>query len=95
MAKRKTPKTVDLKPQLEKISKDELARVQALVHAINEGRNQLGSLEMQKHGILHEVGMINQEISKFQKEMKEKYGSSNINVANGEITPEENEQADS
>tara|TARA_Y100000289_G_C3921109_1_gene150420 strand:+ start:464 stop:595 length:132 start_codon:yes stop_codon:yes gene_type:complete len=41
MAKRKTPKTVDLKPQLEKISKDELARVQALVHAINEGRNQL------------------------------------------------------
>tara|TARA_Y100000289_G_C3921109_1_gene150421 strand:+ start:598 stop:750 length:153 start_codon:yes stop_codon:yes gene_type:complete len=50
---------------------------------------------MQKHGILHEVGMINQEISKFQKEMKEKYGSSNINVANGEITPEENEQANS
>ena len=96
MAKRKTPKTVDLKPQAEKITEDQLTRVQALIKATNQGRNELGSIEVQKHNILHEIDQIQAEIAKFQKELQSEYGTSDLNIATGELTyKKEDEQVNS
>tara|TARA_R110002124_G_scaffold279623_1_gene452277 strand:+ start:332 stop:628 length:297 start_codon:yes stop_codon:yes gene_type:complete len=98
MAKRKTPKSekvIDLKPEAKEITKEELARIQALVGAINQGRSELGTIEMDKHSLLHEVSMVQAEISKFQKELTDKYGTCNVNIATGELKREEDEQANS
>lgn len=51
MAKRKTPKSekiVDLKPKAEKVTEEQLTKMQNIVNAINQGQQELGRLELQK-----------------------------------------------
>ena len=51
---------------------------------------------MQKHNILHEIDQIQAEIAKFQKELQSEYGTSDLNIATGELTyKKEDEQVNS
>ncbi len=93
MAKRKTPKVKDLRP--EKITKEQLSKMQNVVRAINEGQQQLGMLESQKHAMLHEVMQLQGVIGKIQQELKEEYGNIDINISDGAIKYLQDEQADS
>ena len=93
MAKRKTPKVKDLRP--EKISEEQLGKMQNVVRAINEGQQQLGILESQKHALLHEVMQLQGMINEIQKELQEEYGKVDININDGVIRYKEDEQADS
>ena len=93
MAKRKTPKVKDLRP--EKITKEQLKKLQNVVRAINEGQQQVGVLESQKHALLHDVMQLQGVIGKIQQELKEEYGNIDINISDGTIKYVENEQADS
>ena len=93
MAKRKTPKVKDLRP--EKITKEQRGKMQNVVRAINEGQQQLGMLESQKHALLHDVMQLQGMIGKIQQELKEEYGNIDINISDGTIKHLENEQADS
>ena len=93
MAKRKTPKVKDLRP--EKITKEQLNKLQNVVKAINEGQQQVGMLESQKHALLHEVAQLQGMIGEIQQELKEEYGNIDININDGTIKYVENEQADS
>ena len=93
MAKRKTPKVKDLRP--EKITKEQLRKMQNVVRAINEGQQQLGMVESQKHALLHEVMQLQGMIGKIQQELKEEYGNIDININDGAIKYKEDEQADS
>ena len=55
MAKRKTPKVdkvVDLKPKAEKITDEQLQKLQKSVGNINRAKTELGALELQKHSIV-------------------------------------------
>ena len=83
MAKRKTPKVKDLRP--EKITKEQLGKMQNVVRAINEGQQQLGMLESQKHALLHDVMQLQGVIGKIQQELKEEYGNIDINISDGAI----------
>ena len=76
MAKRKTPKVKDLRPN--KISEEQLGKMQNVVRAINEGQQQLGILELQKHSLLHDVMQLQSVIGKIQQELKEEYGTDKI-----------------
>tara|TARA_R100001460_G_scaffold22211_3_gene45161 strand:+ start:5021 stop:5302 length:282 start_codon:yes stop_codon:yes gene_type:complete len=93
MAKRKTPKVKDLRT--EKITKEQLSKLQNVVRAINEGQQQLGMLESQKHALLHDVMQLQGVIGKIQQELKEEHGNVDINISDGTIKYLENEQADS
>tara|TARA_R100001510_G_scaffold52070_1_gene52487 strand:- start:25 stop:306 length:282 start_codon:yes stop_codon:yes gene_type:complete len=93
MAKRKTPKVKDLRP--EKITKEQLGKMQNVVRAINEGQQQLGMLESQKHALLHDVMQLQTMIGKIQQELKEEYGNIDINISDGAIKYLQDEQADS
>ena len=93
MAKRKTPKVKDLRP--EKITKEQLSKMQNVVRAINEGQQQLGMLESQKHALLHDVMQLQGVIGKIQQELKEEYGNVDINISDGAIKYLQDEQADS
>jgi regulator of replication initiation timing len=43
----------------------------------------IGAIESQKHGFLHELAGVNQDQEKFKKELQDKYGSVNINLKDG------------
>ena len=93
MAKRKTPKVKDLRPQ--NVTTEELKNLQQLVNAIRQGEMQLGQLETKKHGLLHQILGVQEQISLLQKEFEKTYGNVDINITDGTISYPEDEQANS
>ena len=95
MAKTKTKKEkiVDLKPKAEKITEDQLKRVQENVNGINRLQLELGMLETRKHAMLHNIAALQEKLTKLQDEFQVDYGTSDINVQDGTINYN-NEQTD-
>ena len=80
MAKRKTPKTVDLKPRAEKITDQQLERLQKAAQGINKMQSEIGALETRKHSILHMVATMQDVIEELREEFKKDYGSDEVNI---------------
>jgi len=93
MAKRKTPK-VDLKPRAEKITDQQLERMQKAVSGINRTKVELGAIEMQKHSLLHAVNEMQSLMQELQQEFMKDYGTTNVNIQDGSIKYEEDVEAD-
>ena len=93
MAKRKTPK-VDLKPRAEKITDQQLERMQKAVSGINRTKVELGAIEMQKHSLLHAVNEMQSLMQELQQEFEKDYGTTNVNIQDGSIKYEEDVEAD-
>jgi len=68
---------------MSKIKDEQLEKLQALVTGINQGQLELGRLETQKHILLHQVKEVQDELAKFQGELKEEYGDISVNVQDG------------
>jgi len=97
MAKRKTPKVdkiVDLKPKAEKITDEQLQRVQGIVNAINRAQLDLGMLETRKHGMLHNIATIQDQLTVMQGEFEKEYGTYDIDIQTGAIKHKEDVEAD-
>ena len=98
MAKRKTPKgekIVDLKPKAEKITDEQLQKVQGIVNTINRAQLDLGMLETRKHNMLHNITAIQDQLTIMQNEFEKEYGTYDINIQTGVINyKEENVEAD-
>ena len=88
MAKRKTPKAQDLRP--DSITKEELQKLQNVVKIINEAQLQIGMLESQKHAMLHDITNAQQVVNTVRKELIEKYGDHDFNIMDGSIKYNEN-----
>ena len=93
MAKRKTPKTVDLKPRAEKVTDQQLERMQKAVSGINRTKVELGAIEMQKHSLLHAVNEMQSLLQELQQEFTKDYGTTNVNIQDGSIKYEEDGEA--
>ena len=93
MAKRKTPKAKDLRPQ--NVTADELKKLQELVNLIRQGEMQLGNLETKKHSLLHQIVGVQEQINLLQGEFEKTYGKVDINITDGTISYPEDEQANS
>jgi len=91
MAKRKTPKVKDLRPQ--NITKEELEGLQNLINTLNRIQIEIGGLESRKHGLLHQVTQIQSQMQTMQKSFEDTYGSVDINITDGTITYSQDEQA--
>ena len=98
MAKRKTPKAekiVDLKPKAEKVTDEQLAKVQGIVNNINRSQLDLGMLETRKHQMLHGITVMQESLVELQKEFQKEYGTFDIDIQTGTINYEEkNVEAD-
>jgi hypothetical protein len=92
MAKRKTPKVKDLRPQ--NVTAEELKQLQELINLIRQGEMQLGNLETKKHGLLHQIIGVQEQIGLLQNKFEETYGKVDINITDGTISYPEDEQAD-
>ena len=88
MAKRKTPKAekvIDLAPKAEKITDEQLNRLQTTIKTIEHFTNDIGRLEVQKNVILKAMTPHQNNIDTLRKEFNEEYGTDNINIQNGTI----------
>ena len=92
MAKRKTPKVKDLRP--ETISKEQLERLQKAVRGINIAQSDIGALELRKHEAMHAVTQMQSLINELQKEFNNDYGTDNVNIADGKIIYNDTDEAD-
>ena len=81
----KKEKTVDLKPRAEKISQEHLEALQKLVNNINSIQFNVGKLEVQKFGLMNQLGNAQTRISTFQRVLTEKYGTFDVNIEDGTI----------
>jgi len=93
MAKRKTPKVTNLRP--EKITDQRLQEVQQVISMTNQVKMEIGNTEARKHALLHELDGVNQKLQGIQKSLEEAYGKIDLDINTGEIKYPEDEQADS
>tara|TARA_R100001509_G_scaffold56445_1_gene31250 strand:- start:1486 stop:1734 length:249 start_codon:yes stop_codon:yes gene_type:complete len=74
-----------------KIKKEQLTKIQEQQTKLNDLLNKIGVLEANKHGLLHEMAGLNQDIEKFKKELEKEYGAVNINIEDGSYSKIEQE----
>ncbi len=77
-----------------KIKKDELTKLQDLVKNYNQHQLKLGELEVEKHGLLHSISNVQQDLQEFQDELKETYGEVSIDINDGKKTKNEPSKED-
>lgn len=75
-----------------KIKEDQLKKIQEQQAAVTKILNEVGYLEANKHGLLHELAGVNQEIEDFKGELEKEYGAVNINLEDGTYAAIEKEE---
>ena len=93
MGKKKKEKVVDLKP--EKITDEQLKKVQEIVSVLNKAQMELGVAEVRKHRMLHEMASFQDQLNYLQKEFEDQYGTFDINVNDGTINYAKDEPSNS
>jgi predicted nucleic acid-binding Zn-ribbon protein len=74
-----------------KIKKDQLETIRSQQKELNALLNNIGVLESQKHGFLHQIAEVNKSIEDFKMELQDQYGPININLEDGTYTDIETE----
>ena len=93
--KNKKEKIVDLKPKAEKITDEQLERVQSIINDINRNQIEIGGIEAKKHAMLHHVSVLQESVGNMKDEFEKEYGTADIDIQTGTINyPKENGEAD-
>ena len=66
-----------------KITKEELTKIQEQQVKLKDLLSNIGILESQKHGLLHEMAVLNKDIEEYKIKLEEIYGQININLEDG------------
>tara|TARA_R100000353_G_scaffold117146_1_gene83572 strand:- start:122 stop:418 length:297 start_codon:yes stop_codon:yes gene_type:complete len=86
MAKNTSKKIKELKGvKPEKITQEQLDRVQKVVNSINKTNFKIGNLEVEKHELMHSIAGLKDEMTLLQTEFEKEYGTYDIDIRNGEI----------
>ena len=85
----KKEKVLDLKP--EKITDEQLKKVQETVNGINRAQLEIGSIEVRKHEMMHQIAGLRDNLTLLQGEFEKDYGTYDIDISTGIINyPKEN-----
>jgi len=75
----------------EKITDEQLKRVQESVNSMNRSQLEIGSMEVKKHELMHSIAGVREELTVLQTEFEKEYGTFDIDIKDGTINyPEEN-----
>lgn len=77
-----------------KITAKQLEKLRTFVDAISKGQAQVGNLETQKHGLLHQIAQVQSELQGFQKDLEDEYGKISINIQDGSYEEVAENEAD-
>ena len=96
MAKGTNAKIKELKGiKPEKITDEQLKKVQDTVNNINRAQLEIGSIELKKHEMMHQIAGLRDELTLLQGEFEKEYGTFDINIQDGTINYEDDVKADS
>ena len=74
-----------------KIKEEQLETIRQQQKDLNTILNNVGYLEAQKHGVLHQFGEKNKEVDAYKHDLEKEYGAINIDLETGEYTVIETE----
>ena len=83
----------NIKP--DKITAEQLKRVQDTVNSINRAQLEIGSVELKKHEMMHQIAGLRDGLTSLQGEFEKDYGTFDVNIQDGTINYEEDVKADS
>ena len=69
-----------------KIKEEELKLIQEQQKQLNELVHNIGLLESQKHGLLHDIASVNKDIEDYKEVLEAEYGLIEINLEDGTYT---------
>jgi hypothetical protein len=69
-----------------KIKEEELKLIQEQQKQLNELVHNIGLLESQKHGLLHDIAGVNKDIEDYKEVLEAEYGAINIDLEDGTYT---------
>jgi hypothetical protein len=79
----------------EKITTEQLGKVQDTVNNINRAQLEIGSVELKKHEMMHQIAGLRDELTLLQGEFEKEYGTFDINIQDGTINYGDDVKADS
>ena len=75
----------------EKITDEQLKKVQDTVNSLNRSQLDIGSMEVKKHEIMHQIAGLRDELTVLQSDFEKEYGTFDVNIQDGTINyPAEN-----
>ena len=77
---------------MSKITEEQLSTIQNQQQELNAILHEVGVIEAQKHGLLHQFGDVNRKVEEFKSELETEYGAININLDDGTYTAIEKEE---
>ena len=79
----------------EKITDEQLEKVQTTVNNINRTQLEIGNIEIRKHEMMHNIAGLRDQLSSLQTEFEKDYGTFDVNIQDGTINyTKENGKAD-
>ena len=79
----------------EKITDEQLTKVQDTVNGINRTQLEIGSIEVKKHEMMHNIASLRDQLTVLQNEFEKDYGTYDINIQDGTINYEDDVKANS
>ena len=80
----------------EKITTEQLEKVQNVINEINRTQMEVGQIESKKHAMLHHVSVLQEKVGEIKEEFEKEYGTADVNIQDGIINyPKENGETDS
>jgi len=79
----------------ETISKEHLDKMQELINSLNRSQLEIGSMELRKHEVMHNMESLRDDLTTLQKEFEKDYGTFDVNIQTGKINHPENVETDS
>ena len=67
-----------------KITDEQLKQLQEQVNTINQNQLKIGSLETQKHTLIHNGVELQNQLRGIQDELEKEYGKVSVNISTGE-----------
>jgi len=79
----------------EKITDEQLEKVQGVINEINRSQMEIGQMETKKHAIAHHITVLQETVGEIRDEFEKEYGTADVNIQDGTINyPKENGEAD-
>ena len=88
--KKKVEEVIDMTPKPEKINEQQLARLRASVKTVDQLTHEVGTIEVRKHALMRAMETVQTRIEATRVELKDEYGTDNINLQDGVINYESN-----
>ena len=91
MAKGTNAKIKELKGiKAEKITTEQLEKVQNVINDINRTQMEVGQMESKKHAMLHHISVLQEQVGEIKEEFEKEYGTADVNIQDGSINYPEN-----